>query len=223
MIVRSTLSRQPVLAWKFNVYAQQPVSRAYVYVDARTGEVVLRGCHHQARGAPRARFATRYSGTQTSATETATGGYPPAGADARHGHRNATTARKGNSYTTAVDFIDADNSWTAAEYNNANFDNAALDAHCGAQSTYDYFKNVHGRNSYDNAGAKIKSYVHFDDTPGDGMGYENAYWNGSVMTYGDGASRFRPADVAGRVRPRNRPRRVRDARPTWCTRTSRAR
>ena len=59
---------------------------------------------------------------------------------------------------------------------------------------------MHGRNSYDNAGAKIKSYVHFDDTPSDGVGYENAYWNGSVMIYGDGATRFRPLtalDVCG--------------------------
>ena len=53
---------------------------------------------------------------------------------------------------------------------------------------------MHGRNSYDNAGAKIKSYVHY------GRSYENAYWNGSVMTYGDGAATFRPLtalDVCG--------------------------
>ena len=96
--------------------------------------------------------------------------------------------------------MDADNNWTAAEYNNANFDNVAGDAHLGAQCTYDYWKAVHGRNSYDNAGAAIKSYVHFDDTPGDGVGYENAYWDGTEMTYGDGASRFRPLtamDVCG--------------------------
>lgn len=31
---------RPVLAWKFNIYAAQPVSRAWVYVDAQTGEVV---------------------------------------------------------------------------------------------------------------------------------------------------------------------------------------
>ncbi|MFC7667333.1 M4 family metallopeptidase [Hymenobacter humi] len=177
-----------VLAWKFNIYAQQPVSRAYIYVDARTGEVVLQDNiikHAAATGT----FATKYSGTQTSATGTTTGGYYLRELTRGLGIETYN-CRKGNSYTAAVDFIDADNSWT--EYNNANFDNAALDAHYGAQSTYDYFKNVHARNSYDNAGAKIKSYVHFDDTPGDGVGYENAYWNGSVMTYGDGASRFDP-------------------------------
>ncbi|MBC6697419.1 M4 family metallopeptidase [Hymenobacter puniceus] len=194
VVVRTELTRnealagKPVLAWKFNVYAQSPVSRAYIYVDAHSGEVVAQDKiikHAAATGT----FATKYAGTQTGATETATGGYRLRELTRGLGIETYN-ARKSNSYTTAVDFIDADNSWT--EYNNTNMDNAALDAHWGAQGTYDYFKNVHARNSWDNAGAKIKSYVHFDDTPGDGVGFENAYWNGSVMTYGDGASRFRP-------------------------------
>lgn len=194
VIVRNQLSidaaksNQPTLAWKFDVYAQQPVSRAYIYVDANTGEVVLQDNiikHVAATGT----FGTKYAGTQSSATETATGGYRLRELTRGLGIETYN-CRKGNSYTNAVDFIDADNSWT--EYANVNMDNAALDAHWGAQGTYDYFKNVLGRNSWNNAGAKIKSYVHFDDTPGDGVGYENAYWNGSVMTYGDGATRFDP-------------------------------
>ncbi|MBO0359448.1 M4 family metallopeptidase [Hymenobacter sp. BT186] len=179
---------KPTLAWKFDVYAQSPVSRAYVYVDAHSGEVVLQDAiikHAAATGT----LATKYSGTQSSATSTTTGGYYLREATRGSGIETYN-CRKSNSYTNAVDFVDADNNWT--EYANANFDNAALDAHWGAQAVYDYWKNVHARNSYNNAGAKIKSYVHFDDTPGDGKGYENAYWNGSVMTYGDGYSRFDP-------------------------------
>jgi bacillolysin len=186
-----------VLAWKFNVYAAQPISRSYIYVDARSGQVVLQDNiikHAAATGT----FATAYSGTRTIADGTTTGGY-----NLRETTRGlgiqTFNCKKGNSYTSATDFVDADNNWTAAEYNNANFDNVAGDAHVGAQATYDYWKNVHGRNSYDNAGAIIKSYVHFDDVPG-GAGYENAYWDGVRMTYGDGATRFRPLtalDVCG--------------------------
>ncbi|TGE27572.1 M4 family metallopeptidase [Hymenobacter metallicola] len=178
---------EPTLAWKFNIYAQQPISRAYIYVDAHSGQVVMQDNiikHAAATGT----FATKYSGTQSSATETTTGGYRLRELTRGLGIETYN-CRKSNSYTAAVDFIDADNNWT--EYNNANFDNAALDAHWGAQGTYDYFKNVHGRNSYNNAGAKIRSYVHFDDTPG-GAGYENAFWDGTRMTYGDGATRFDP-------------------------------
>ena len=186
-----------VLAWKFDIYAAAPVSRAYVYVNAHTGDVVLTDNiikHAAATGT----FATAYSGSRSTNDGTTTGGYFLREGTTRGLGIETYNCKKGNSYTTATDFVDADNSWT--EYNNANFDNVAGDAHVGAQATYDYWKNIHGRNSYDNAGAKIKSYVHFDDTPGDGVGYENAYWNGSVMTYGDGASRFRPLtalDVCG--------------------------
>ncbi|WP_426493551.1 M4 family metallopeptidase [Hymenobacter sp. 102] len=202
VIVRNQRSQNPLkaskpaLAWKFDVYAQAPVSRAYIYVDAHTGEVIFKNDiikHTAATGS----FATAYSGTRNVANDYTGSTYRLREATRGLGIETYN-CKKGNSYTSAVDFTDADNSWT--EYNNANFDNVAGDAHFGAQATYDYWKNVHGRNSFDNAGAKIKSYVHFDDTPGDGVGYENAYWNGSVMTYGDGASRFRPLtslDVCG--------------------------
>ncbi|MDQ2769475.1 MAG: M4 family metallopeptidase, partial [Bacteroidota bacterium] len=187
-----------VLAWKFNIYAAAPISRAYVYVNAHNGEVVLTD-NIIKHAAATATFATAYSGTRNLADGTTSGGYFLQETTRGNGIQTFN-CKKGNSYTAATNFIDADNNWTAAEYNNANFDNVAGDAHLGAQCTYDYWKAIHGRNSYDNAGAAIKSYVHFDDTPGDGVGYENAYWDGTEMTYGDGASRFRPLtamDVCG--------------------------
>ena len=200
-----------VLAWKFNIYATEPLSRAYYYVDAHTGRIVLQDniIKHVEKApasakaitatAATATFATAYSGTRQLADETATGGYHLREYTRGNGIETYN-CKKGNSYTAAVDFVDGDNNWTAAEYNNAAYDNVAGDAHFGAQSTYDYWKAVHSRNSYDNAGAKIKSYVHFDDTPGDGVGFENAYWDGTEMTYGDGASTFKPLtalDVCG--------------------------
>jgi vibriolysin len=63
----------------------------------------------------------------------------------------------------------------------ANIGDVALDAaHNYAGNVYDYYKNVHGRDSYDNAGATLKASVHFSTN------YNNAYWNGSQMVYGDG-------------------------------------
>ncbi|SHI36783.1 Por secretion system C-terminal sorting domain-containing protein [Hymenobacter daecheongensis DSM 21074] len=197
VIVENQTSGKSALAWKFNVYAQLPISRAYIYVDAHTGQVVAQDAIIKHVGAT-GTFATAYSGSRSFTDGTTTGGYFLREGATRGLGIETYNCKKGNSYTAATDFIDADNSWT--EYNNANFDNVAGDAHIGAQATYDYWKNIHGRNSYDNAGAKIKSYVHFDDTPTTAVGYENAYWNGSVMTYGDGATRFRPLtslDVCG--------------------------
>ncbi|MBC7446705.1 MAG: IPT/TIG domain-containing protein, partial [Hymenobacteraceae bacterium] len=101
---------------------------------------------------------------------------------------------RGTSYGATVDFVDNDNNWTATEHNNAAFDNAAFDAHMGAQATQDYWTSFHGRDSYDNRGTALTSYVHY------GSRYENAFWNGSVMTYGDGDTFFQPLtsiDVCG--------------------------
>ena len=51
--------------------------------------------------------------------------------------------------------------------------------------TYTYYWTQHGRDSYDDAGATLKSTVHFcpstEECP-----YVNAFWNGTRMVYGDG-------------------------------------
>jgi hypothetical protein len=49
-------------------------------------------------------------------------------ADATRGLGINTFNMKKN-YTTAVNFTDVDNNWTAAEFDNTNKDNGALDAH----------------------------------------------------------------------------------------------
>lgn len=173
---------QQVLAWKFDVYAQEPLSRDYIYVDAHSGEVVHKDAIIK-HAAASATAATRYSGTKTITTDSYSGSYRLR--DYSRGSGIETyNCKTGTSYNSATDFTDGDNSWTSGEYNNTAKDNAALDAHWAAQMTYDYFKNKHNRNSYDGNGAAIKSYVHYD------VSYENAFWNGSVMTYGDGATRF---------------------------------
>ncbi|RAL24143.1 M4 family metallopeptidase [Thermoflavimicrobium daqui] len=61
-------------------------------------------------------------------------------------------------------------------------DPAAVDAHYYAAKVYDYYKNVHNRNSYDGRGTSLVSTVHY------GRNYMNAFWNGRQMVYGDGGS-----------------------------------
>ncbi|MBM7117310.1 M4 family metallopeptidase [Archangium primigenium] len=46
-------------------------------------------------------------------------------------------------------------------------------------TTYNCYKENFGRDSYNNAGAQLKSTVHYDSN------YTNAFWNGSQMVYGD--------------------------------------
>ncbi|MEL3974060.1 M4 family metallopeptidase [Rossellomorea oryzaecorticis] len=71
-------------------------------------------------------------------------------------------------------WADADNQF------HASYDAAAVDAHYYAGQTYDYYLDTHNRNSYDGNGAALESTVHY------GRSYNNAFWNGQQMVYGDG-------------------------------------
>ena len=53
-------------------------------------------------------------------------------------------------------------------------------AYEGSGDTYNFYKQVLGRNSIDDHGMRLDSTVHYD------VGYSNAFWNGSEMIYGDG-------------------------------------
>ncbi|MBU8882178.1 M4 family metallopeptidase [Kaistella sp. DKR-2] len=198
-----------LLAYKFDIYAAQPLSREYVYVDALDGKILMTdaiikhakgifgdsAAHNEhiekSSDIEAAKLAlvdgtaaTRYSGSKTISTTLVGTNYTLR--DATRGSGVFTYNLKKGTTLKTTDFTDADNNWTAAEFNNAAFDNAALDAHWGVSSTYDYFKNTFNRNSYNNSGGALKSYVHYSSA------YENAYWSGTEMVYGDGASTFAP-------------------------------
>ena len=53
-------------------------------------------------------------------------------------------------------------------------------AHDYAGLVYDYYETTHDRLSYDGLGGMLRSTVHY------GIDYNNAFWNGEQMTYGDG-------------------------------------
>lgn len=59
-------------------------------------------------------------------------------------------------------------------------DPAVNEAYDGCGSTYDLFFFAFGRDSIDNKGLKLISTVHFQ------KGYDNAFWDGEQMVYGDG-------------------------------------
>lgn len=173
-------TKSNVLCWAFDVYSIAPHERWMVYVNAQTGEVVFREnriCTVTVNGTA----ATRYSGTQTIKVDSISATSYRLRDASRGGGVETYNLANGTTYVN-TDFTDTDNNWNPGAP-----DNAALDAHWGTEKTYDYYFNTHGRNSYNNAGAVLRSYVHYSS------GYNNAFWNGSVMTYGDGdGSTFSP-------------------------------
>ena len=204
------------LAYKFDMFATNPISRGDLYIDAQTKEVLLYNAiikhatnfgfigEKQITVPTEEEFcatleteneysplvlgtgATRYSGTQSIETTFENPNYSLNDFTRGNGvfTRDALNQAPGTTYpyvTNYDEFLDNNNNWTAAEWNNGAKDNAALDAHWGAMMTYDYWLTEHARNSYNGSGASIRSYVHVD------VNYNNAFWNGSVMSYGDGS------------------------------------
>jgi len=66
----------------------------------------------------------------------------------------------------------------------------AISAHYHASVSYDYWKNVHNRNSYNNQGASIINVINI--TSENGQGFDNAFWSGQAMFYGNGGNYFKP-------------------------------
>jgi Zn-dependent metalloprotease len=58
---------------------------------------------------------------------------------------------------------------------------AAIDeAYDGSGQTYDLYHDIYARNSINDDGMRLDSTVHY------GQGYDNAFWDGRQMVYGDG-------------------------------------
>ena len=185
---------KPVLAYDVVLYNDQDrddyASEQHTYIDALTGAYLSR---HNAVMAAAAVGSGKslYLGTGPITANSITGGFEM---------RDPT---RGSGYTTNMKnrtnggtiFTDTDNIWG----NNTTGDvaSAAVDAQVGVSYTWDYFKNVHGRNGIANDGKGSYNRVHY------GRAYNNAFWSDSCfcMTYGDGDGKsFKPLvslDVAG--------------------------
>jgi Zn-dependent metalloprotease len=59
-------------------------------------------------------------------------------------------------------------------------DVAVNEAYDGSGWTYDLYKDIYGRDSIDNKGLPLISTVHYQKN------YDNAFWDGNQMVYGDG-------------------------------------
>lgn len=173
----------PTLTYKFDVYATQPISRKNYYIDANSGEVIFSDAiikHVEGIA------ATRYSGQRTVEADLVNGQFRLR--DITRGSGITTFNNFNQTSHTNTNYVDNDNNWSAAEYNNANRDNSGLDAHWGTMMTYDYFLQNHNRNSIDDNGYELINYVNANLTGWGFANSDNAFWDGSVMTYGMGST-----------------------------------
>jgi len=165
------------LVYKFNIYAEKPLYRANVFVDANTGEILDEQnqiCTIDVVGTG----VTKYSGTVAMNSDSTGVGQYRLQETSRGNGIQTYNLQNGTAYQN-TDFTNGSSTW-----NLPGNDQAAADAHWGAEMTYDYYIQTHNRNSIDANGFALVSYVHYD------VSFANAFWDGQEMTYGDGGSGF---------------------------------
>ena len=191
-----------VLAWHIRLNAHSAgsgfQSRDYI-VDALTGSVVKSWDSLQTAEAV-GTGKSQYSGDKSLNTYGVTGGFElkdltrPTRPHPVFGYTGNVThdmnhGVDGTDFNRGTLFTDADNVWgDGANYSSGspttsgNGQTAAVDAHYGLQTTWDYFKNVHAWIGADNLGSAILSRVHYDNA------YVGAFWDEACfcITYGDG-------------------------------------
>jgi Zn-dependent metalloprotease len=70
---------------------------------------------------------------------------------------------------------------STTEYNEP-YQKVAVSVQWAAEQSYEYYFQTHNRNSYDNFGSSIRSYVHVD------VGLNNAFWSRNTLLFGDGSN-----------------------------------
>ncbi len=160
------------LVYRFDIYSQKPLARYYVDVDAKTGEVINLISRFHMEDVP-ASGLSLYNGSVKITADSFSGGYRLHEIQRGNGIQTLNMSNDTDFYI-AGDFVDDDTNFTDF------YAQAGISAHWGAEVVYDYYWTQHGRNSYDDDGATIYSYVHYDKD------FNNAGWDGSRLIYGDG-------------------------------------
>ncbi|HAQ07497.1 MAG TPA: peptidase M4 family protein, partial [Bacillus bacterium] len=192
---------QDLLAYKVNVnfLGEQP-GNWFVFVDAITGGVV-----------------DQYNGLMHAGEYTSSKG-AGLGVKGEHrvlniSHKNEAGSRDGSTFylydsslvnAEGIFTYDFKNKWRSSSVRlpgdlfaakdaawMSDYERAGVDAHYNSEKVYNYFLNEHDRNSIDGKGMAIVSTVHYGDK------YNNAFWNGQQMTYGDGDGEFMISLSAG--------------------------
>ncbi|MFJ3664916.1 M4 family metallopeptidase [Streptomyces sp. NPDC090106] len=179
----------PKLAWETVVSGFQDdgtPSRLHVINDATTGAELSRF-----EDVKTGTGNSQYSGTVTIGTYLSGSTYQLY--DTSRGGHKTYTLSNGTSGTGTL-MTDTDDTWGTGS--GSNTQTAGVDAHFGAQTTWDFYKNTFGRSGIKNDGVAAYSRVHYSTA------YVNAFWDDDCfcMTYGDGTSSthaLTSLDVAG--------------------------
>lgn len=175
-------------SWEANI-TRDDVHHFTLLINSNNGAVVNERehqCHVNSPGLAE----TAYLGLRPITTSTTSNGYLLYSTNRGNG---VTTRNLNNqlSYQQITDFSDNDNFWETRLLPSEKY---ATDAHFCAEQFYDFLQIRFNRNSLDNNGYPLNSYLNY------GNQLVNAFWNGTAVVYGSGTSQQGPLtvpDVAG--------------------------
>jgi Zn-dependent metalloprotease len=141
------------LCWRFDIYALDPEISKRLYVDAKSGKVVKEGALEI--------YCSSGSGTTTHyGTKTVHTNYRSIQNDYNlkdNCHSGGPVIETMQRITSINNdpYLDADNNWTSSS------DEVGVTAHWAVHRAYDYFLNVHSRNSFNGSGGNVNIRTHW--------------------------------------------------------------
>lgn len=147
-----------------------------IFMDAKTNEMIMQYDNLQSIDGS---ASTDYNGPITFPVTQSGGSY-----ELRGGGVGTYTFDNAEPWWSSINSSHLDD--VTSSSTTFSVDDVAVDAHYGAYKTVQFLDEVHGRNGVNGSGGPrlkdsvITSGVHY------GNNYNNAFWNGSAMVYGDG-------------------------------------
>lgn len=164
------------------------VNRWQTVIDAHSGEVLLHYVNHHDRET-RASGLDQQNNLQHFTAWQENGRYHMVDVTTPVDNNNENPLMRWSSYgdTYIVDFHNTKgdkSSISSSLYSDAGWDTLAVSAITNAQRSFHYFRDTHGHHGADGKNANLLVGIHFGDN------YDNAFWNGKWLVFGDGGKVF---------------------------------
>lgn len=171
------------LAYRFDIHAHSPNIEERVYVDAGTGEI-LYTLPLTSNCEPPVNFTSIFNGTQSVQTEKYTADDYRLNDDCKSAEVWVRDWGSTTSTASPTEIENTTNTWTTQD---ERFGASVL---WETNESYDYFKNVHNRDSYDDANGDVKAYINavFSSSSGDYTDNASMSFSGGTMKVGLGSS-----------------------------------
>lgn len=182
LVVYAAEGRPATLAYEYTVravFGDEPAIWV-THVDAKTGEIINRYNNLQtieATGSGVLGDSKKFQVTDNGGTYTMTDTSRGVSIQTFNANGRQVGPGQGANAVTSASLTSWDTGTGAG---------AAVDAHTYAGAVFDYYKKVHARNAIDGTGGAMLSTAHY------GQAFDNAFWDGTGMSYGDGGNLFKP-------------------------------